>query len=184
MLPRNRHRERNAKRIADPLGQKFLEGRSGFQNSLGRHARFGHAQVQRHVGTRGGKTAIDFHDFRRIGILQRNAIPRETQPVEPLAMLQRAFEHRTERVAGREFFLLSRIDRAAIHADPQGAIVLAGDIDQKPHLLPPRFFAFVMIEMPGIVADFIDPGSDLGGQPVVFLQIDGKIRPRFAGGFP
>ena len=50
VFPRDRHRERNPQRIADSRRKKLLEGQPGFQNSLGRHARLGHAQMQRHVG--------------------------------------------------------------------------------------------------------------------------------------
>ena len=64
-----------------------------FQDSLGRHARLGHAQVQRHIRPPRGKPPVHLHHLGRIRVLQRHAIPRETQPVEQFAMFQRTCQH-------------------------------------------------------------------------------------------
>ena len=71
--------------------------------AVGRQPGLGHAQVQRHIRPGLGEPAIHLDHLRRIGVLQRHAVPREAQLVEQLAVLQRTFEHRRERIAGSYF---------------------------------------------------------------------------------
>ena len=51
-----------------------------------------------------GEAAIDFDHFARIGVLQRDAVAREAELVEQLAMLQRAVEHRRDANRAGSYF--------------------------------------------------------------------------------
>ena len=154
---------------------ELLESDPRFDDAVGRQAGLGHAEMQRHVGPGGGEAPIHFDHLRRVGILERHAIAREPKPVQQLAMLQRAGQHRAERIVGRESPFRRRIDAAAIHAHADGAVVLGGHVGQIAHLVLPRLFALVVIEMARVVADLVDVRRDHFRQPIVFLQIDREI---------
>ncbi len=180
---RGRDRQRNADRVADAKRNKLLEGPTGLVDPFRRHSRLRHAQMERHVGPLLGKQPIDLDHGRRIRVLQRNAKTRKPQPVQQLAMIQGALQHRPKDVVPGEPLPLGRIDRAAIHAHAQGAIVPAGHVDQEPHLVLPRPVTLVMVKMAGVVADFVHPGGNVRGQPVVLLKIDREVRPAAAADF-
>ena len=90
-------------------------------------------------------------------------------------MFRRAVEHRRDRIVLRHTLPSVRIDAAAVHADADRAVVVAGDLDQIPHLLLPRLGSLVVIKMARVVADLVDVRRDDFGQPVVLLQIDRQV---------
>ena len=97
-LARVGHGERDADRVADAAADELLEGDPRLDDAVGRQARLGHAQVQRHVGPPLGEAAIDLDHLGRVGVLERHAVAREAERVEQLAMLPGAVQHRRERV--------------------------------------------------------------------------------------
>ena len=71
--------------------------------------------------------------------------------------------------------LRGRIDAAAVDADADRAVVIAGDADQVPHFFLPRLFALVVIEVARVVAELVDVRGDTFGKAVVLLQIDDEV---------
>ncbi len=95
-------------------------------------------------------------------------------------MIQSTVEHRRDAVARLVLRLLVGIDAAAVHADADRAVVVAGDIDEIAHFFLPRLGALVVIQVARVVAELIDMRCESLGQPVVFLQIDDQIGRRLA----
>ncbi len=131
--------------------------------------------MQRHIRSLLGKAAIDLDHFPRIGIFQRHAIAGETEFVEQFTMLPSTFQHRRDGIGRVVLFFLGRIDTAAIHTDADGTIILRRHIDDQLHFVLPRLFSLVMIQMPRVVAHFIDMRRYFGDKPIIFLQIDRQI---------
>ena len=98
----------------------------------------------------------------------------KAQPVEPLAVLQSRGNHGRDGVAGWKALGLGRIDRAAVDAHAQGAIVLGGLVRNKGYFVGDRLVLFVVIEVPGIVAYFLHVWGHTADQPIVLLQIHGQ----------
>ncbi len=99
----------------------------------------------------------------------------EAERVDELAMFQRALEHRRDRVLGIVFFLLVRIDAAAVDADPYGAVMLRRLINDEADLVLPGLVALMMVEVSGVVSDLVDKGGDQLGKPKVLLQVDRQV---------
>ena len=169
MLTVEGHGKRHPQRIANAPAYQPLHGAAGFQDALGRHAGLGHAQVQRRLRPRRSELLVHLHDFFRIGIFERHAVARESQPIEQLAVRVRAFEHWPEPIVGRELRPGRRIDRSAIDAHPHGDVMLDGQLDQEAHLVLPRALRLVVIQVARVVADLVDPGGHLGGDAIVLL---------------
>jgi hypothetical protein len=67
------------------------------------------------------------------------------------------------------------IDRAAVDTDADGAVVLGGDVHQVGHFVPDRFLALVVVQVPGVVSDLVDVGSDLLRESIALLQIHRQV---------
>ena len=178
LLFEGRHRERDADRIADARTEQLLECPLGLQDALGRHARLGHSQVQRHVGTPGGEGPIGLDHRRRVGVFQRNHVAGEAQLVQQLAVFQGALDHGSDAILLGILLPLGRIDRTAIHAYADGTVVRAGHVDKELHFVLPRLGSFVVVQMARIVANLVDHRGDVGGQAIVLLKVAGEISPR------
>jgi len=68
-----------------------------------------------------------------------------------------------------------RVDAAAVDADAQGTVMLAGDGRQVANLVLPRLALLVMVQVTGIVANFIHVGRHAFRQAVVLLEIDRQV---------
>ncbi len=92
-------------------------------------------------------------------------------------MLERARRHWGKRVVFRKAFEDFGIDGSAVYADAQRAVVLAGHVHQKAHLVLPRLGTLVVIKMPRVVADLVHVRRRQGCQAVALLQVHGQVRP-------
>ncbi len=90
-------------------------------------------------------------------------------------MIEGTGQHGTDRVGRVELLLLVRINRAAVHPDANGTIVLGRDAGDVPHLLLPRLLPFVVIQVARVVAELGDERGDLLGEAIVLLQVDGQV---------
>ena len=82
------------------------------------------------------------------------------------------------------FVELFGIDRAAVDADADRAVVLARHVDELRDLLRDRLLRLDVVEVARVVADLLDVRRDLLGEPVVLLEVDDEIRRRLRGGSP
>ena len=161
--------QRNADGVADAAAEQLFKGNAGLDHPVGRQSGFGHAKVERHVRPRLGKALVGLDHLCGIGVLERDAIARKTQLVEQFAVFERAFKHGGDGIAGRMFLDLGGVHRAAVDADAKGAIVFTRRIDNKSDFVLPRLAAFVVIQVPWVIADLVDVRRDQGGHSVVFL---------------
>src|SRR5688500_2019415 len=90
-------------------------------------------------------------------------------------MLQSAFHHWCDGIGRSIFLALRRIDAAAIDANSDCTVLFSRGIENEPYLVLPWLVTLVMIEVAGIVADFVDMRGHLRDEAVILLQIDGKI---------
>src|SRR5439155_13629047 len=72
---------------------------------------------------------------------------------------------------------LGRIDRAAVHSHTDGAVVPGCHLGDELHLFLPGLLSLVMVEMAGVVADFVHVRRHPRRESIVFLQIDRQIGP-------
>jgi hypothetical protein len=107
-----------------------------------------------------GKAAVHLDHLARVGVLERDAVAREAELVEQLAVLQALSSIGVIESCRVVLLALGRIDAAAVHADAHRAVVLAGDAGQVAHLVLPRLFALVVVEVAGVVADLVDVRRD------------------------
>ena len=68
-----------------------------------------------------------------------------------------------------------KVTKEAVHADADGAVVLGRDARDVADFLLPGLLTFVVIEMPGVVADLVDMRRDRLGEAVVFLEVDREV---------
>ena len=95
--------------------------------------------------------------------------------VQQLAVLQGAVDHGVDAILLGILLPLGRIDRTAVHAHADGAVVLAGHVDEELHLVLPRLAPLVMVQVARVVADLVDHRRDVGRQAIVLLEIAGEI---------
>jgi len=65
---------------------------------------------------------------------------------------------------------------AAVDPDTNRAPVVPGAADDEGHFGFHGLFLFVMMEVTGVVPDFVHMRGNLGCQPVVFLSVHGEVR--------
>ena len=53
--------------------------------------------------------------------------------------------------------------------------MLGGHVGDEPHLVLPGLRWLVVVEMAGVVSQFVDMRGHVDGEPVVFLQVDGEV---------
>ena len=90
-------------------------------------------------------------------------------------MLERRRHHRADGV----FTKLVRpggVERATVHTDAYGAVVLAGNVREIGHFLTRGLVALVVVEVAGIVTDLVHVGRHLLRESIALLQIHGKVR--------
>ena len=177
-LALERKSERDADRVADAARDELLECDARLDHAVRRHARLGHAEMQRHIGTLRREEDVRIDDFVRVGVLERDAVLIEAEIVEHRAVFERGLDHRRDGVVLRILVELLRIDRAGVHADAHRAAVRARDVDEVAHFFLHRLVALEVVEMTGVVTQLLDVRRDLLGQPVVLLKVDDEIRVR------
>ena len=131
--------------------------------------------MQWDIGAEQGEALIDLDDFRRIGILQRHDVSVKTDRVEQFAMLLGTCEHRSDRIMRIEFVLDRRIDRTAVDADSNRAVVGRRSLDDELDFILPSLRLLVMVQVPWVVADLVDVRGDLGDESVVLLKVDREV---------
>ena len=132
--------------------------------------------MQWDIGAEQGEALIDFDDFRRIGILQRNDVPVETDRVEQFAMLGGTCEHRSDRIMRIELVLDRRIDRPAVDPNSNRTVVGRRSLNNELDLILPSLGLLMMVQVPWVVPNLVDMRSDLRHEPIIFLQVDRKVR--------
>ena len=170
-----RDRQRHADRIADAASDELFKGDAGFDDPIGWQAGFGDPQVEWDIGSELGEALVDFDDLRRIGVFQGDDVADKSDRVEQFAVLGGTGEHGADRIVGIEFIFDGRIDRPAVNTDADGAIVGRSRIDDEFDFVLPRLGFFVVVEVSWVVSDFVDVRSDLGNEPVVFLEVDREV---------
>ena len=137
VLARRRDRQRHANRIADACDRSGSKAAQVLTIPSGGMPA---SVTPRCSGTSGrwaAKRRLTSDHLGRIGIFQRNAIARETAD----RAVRSAPAHcpaSASRGSSRRRILLGRIDRAAIDADPEGTVMLAGHVDQEADFVLPR----------------------------------------------
>ena len=167
--------QRDAERIADAAADELFEGNSRLDHAVRRQARFGHTQVQGHVGPAVCETPVHFDHALRVRVLQRNAVASESERIEQIAMFPGAFEHRGDRIVPVVLLSLDRIHTPAIDAHPEGTAVLLGHTGQVPDLVLPRLVLLVVVQVPRVVPDLVDVGRNQLRQPVALLKIHRQV---------
>src|SRR5262249_18438155 len=175
-------RQRHANRVPNSLREQLFEGQTGLDDPFGRHTRLGDPKVEGDVRPQRGEPAVGFDYLRGIRILQGDHEALKAHLLHQAAVVQGGLNESFELVAGVAFQKL-RSHRAAVYSNADRAIGVARHSDQPRNLVAQRFGALDVVQMTWIVADLIDVGSDLGGQPVVFLQIDDERRVGLAANF-
>ena len=148
--------QRYAHRIADALTQKGADAHGGLDGAHALGARFGHADVQRIVRTL-GKQPVRLDHQRDGAGFHRHADIMEIILFQQRNMSERAFYQRLRR-GMTVFFQQTRFQTAAVHADTDGNVPRAADLDHGPH--------------PVLPADVAGVDADLGR--AVFRRADGK----------
>ncbi len=166
--------EAHADGVADAAGEQLLEGHARLDDAFRRNAGLGDAQVQGDVGAQRREAGVGLDDLARVRVLQRHHVAVEAEVVQQAAVLERGFDHGRDVVLGMAGGR-DRVDAAAVDADPQRAVVGAGDVDQEADLLRDRLLLLVVVEVAGVVAHLVHVGSHLGGEAVVLLQVDHEV---------
>ena len=170
-----RHGERDAHRVADALRDQLLEGHARLDHALRRHARLGHAEVQRHIGPLRGEATVDLDDLLPVRVLERDDVTLEAEPIEQRAVLGGA-GHDRRNVVARVALEHPRVDRAAVDAHPDRAVVVRGGLGDKGDLVGDALLLLVVVQVAGVVADLVHMRRDLDAEAVVLLQVDGERR--------
>ena len=171
--------EAHAHGVADAAREELLEGHPCLDYAFRRDARFGDAQMQRHVRAKGGEAGIPLDDLARMRVLEADHVAIEADLVEQGAVLQRGLHHGRDVVLGMPGLELG-VHAPAVDADADRAVVLARDLGQEADLLADRLLTLVVVEMAGVVPHLVDVRRDGGGQPVVLLEVDHEVRARLA----
>ena len=75
-----------------------------------------------------------------------------------------------------ELVLDRRIDRPAVDADSNRAVVGRCGLDNELDFILPSLGLLMVIKMPWVVPNLVDMRSDLRHEPIIFLQVDRKVR--------
>lgn len=165
--------EGDAEGVADALGEELFEGEAGFDDAVGREAGFGDAEVEGDVGSFLCELCVDLDDFFPVGVFEGDEVVVELEVVEELAVFEGGGDDGLVVVVGVSLEH-SGVDGAAVDADADGEVVLCGGVGDEGDFVGDGFVCFVVVEVSGVVADFVDVRCDEGCEAVVFLEVDGE----------
>ena len=155
-----------------PAREQLLERDPRLDLAHRQEPRLGHAEVQRHVRAFAREALVRLDHLRRVGVLERDHEVREAEAVEQRAVVDRAGDHRADRVAResarRTRARPSRSSRRRAARSPRSPATSAIHATLSRMLRA----ALVVVQVAGVVAQLRDVRRDRGREPVVLLQVD------------
>ena len=127
-------------------------------------------------GRSAGELLVDLNDLFPVGVFERDDVTIESEVIEQPAVLGGRGDDRRDMVVWVAL-QHARIDRPAVYADPDGAVVVAAAVSAMNATLSLTDFDFlVMVQMAWVVANLVHMRRDLRAEPVVLLQVDRERR--------
>ena len=118
------------------------------------------------------KPRIGFDDLTRVGVFERNNESLVFQVFHELTVIQGRLEQGFHLITGI-FFKEGRSHRTTVDSNPEGDIMFSGDINQPGDLFRDSFTLFNVMQMAGIIPDFVNMGCHLISNFVILLEIYG-----------